>query len=66
MLIIRSWPCPKCTLILLYITLNLKAYKINTSEASPESKKRMTFLKGWSGGGGGRGRGGGWGSRGGE
>ena len=47
MLIISSWLCPKCTFILLYTTLNLKACKINNR------KKYMTFLSGVVGGGGG-------------
>ena len=37
---IRSWHWPKCTFILLYATLNLKACKINNaSGVSAESKK---------------------------
>ena len=46
MLIISSWPCPKCTFILLYTALNLKACKINYR------KKCVTFLRGggWGGG----------------
>ena len=39
MLIISSWLCPKCTFILLYTTLNLKACKINNR------KKCVTFLR---------------------
>ena len=40
MLIIRSWPCPKCTSILLYTALNLKACMINNAPgASAVSKK---------------------------
>ena len=50
MLIARSWPCPKCTLILLYTTLNLKAFKINNaSGASTESKKVRDVSKGGGG-----------------
>ena len=40
MLIIRSWPYPKCTFILLYTKLNPKACKINYPPgASAESIK---------------------------
>ena len=47
MLIIRSWPWPKCTFILLYTTLNLKACKIsNGSGASVELKKVRDISKG--------------------
>ena len=47
MLTIRFWPCPKCTFIRLYTTLNLKACKINNaSGASPSRKKCVTFLRG--------------------
>ena len=47
MLIISSWLCPKCTFILLYATLNLKAYKINNaSGVSAESKKVRDVSKG--------------------
>ena len=46
MLIISSWLCPKCTFILLYTTLNLKACKINYR------KKCVTFLRGVGVGGG--------------
>ena len=50
MLIIMSWPYPKCTFILLYTALNLKACMINNaSGASAESKKCVTFLRGGGG-----------------
>ena len=45
MLMISSWLCPKCTFILFYTTLNLKACKINYQ------KKCVTFLWGWGVGG---------------
>ena len=49
MLIIRSWPCPKCTFILLYTALNLKAWGINNaSGALAESKKVGDVPKGVS------------------
>ena len=45
--IIRSWHSPKCTFILLYTTLNLKACKINNaSGVSTESKKVRDVSKG--------------------
>ena len=48
----QSWPCCKCTYILLYTALNPKACTINSaSEASAESKKVRDVSKG-----------GGWGS----
>ena len=51
MLIIRSWPCPKCTFIILYTTLNLKACKIkNASGVSAESKKVRNVSKEGRGG----------------
>ena len=54
MLIIRSWPCPMWTVILLYTTLNLKACKINDAlGTSIESKKVRDVSKGGGGGGGG-------------
>ena len=38
-LIIMSWPCPKCTFIFVYTIFNLKVCKINNSSgASAESK----------------------------
>ena len=41
MLIIRSWPCPKCTFILLYKILDPQACKINNASGTPaESKKK--------------------------
>ena len=47
MLIIRSWPCPKRTIILLYTTLNLKACKINNASGTlTESKKVRDVFKG--------------------
>ena len=53
MLIIRFWPCSKCTLplILLRTALNLKACTINNaSGASAESKKVGDISKaGWGG-----------------
>ena len=51
MLTIRSWPCPKCTFIRLYTTLNPKAYKINNASwASQSRKKCVTFLRRVGGG----------------
>ena len=50
MLVIRSWPCPKCTFILLYTALNLKTCKINNaSGAKAESKKVRDVSKGGGG-----------------
>ena len=50
MLIIRPWPCPKCTFILLYTALNLKDFTINNaSGASAESKKVRDVSKGGGG-----------------
>ena len=50
MLIIRSWLCPKCTFILLYSTLNLKACKINNATGvSAKSKKVRDVSKGGGG-----------------
>ena len=50
MLVIRSWPCPKCTFILLYIALDLKACTINNaSGASTESKKVRDVSEGGGG-----------------
>ena len=44
----QSWPCPKCTFVLLYTALNLKAYLNNASEALAESKKvRDVSEGGW-------------------
>ena len=41
-MLISSWLCPKCTFILLYTTLNLKACKINYRKkcvgVSPEER----------------------------
>ena len=52
MVIIRSWPCSKCTLILLYTTINFKACKSNNaSGTSTESKKVRDDFKGGGGGG---------------
>ena len=49
MVIIRSWPCPKRTFILLYTALNLKACMINNAlVASAESKKVRDVSKGGS------------------
>ena len=45
MLIISSWLCPKCTFILLYTTVNLKACKINRQK----SKKVRDVSKGGGG-----------------
>ena len=45
-----SWPCPKCTFILLYTTLSLKACKINNaSGTSAEQKKVRDISKGGGG-----------------
>ena len=47
MVIIRSWPCSKCTLILLCTTVNLKAFKSNNaSGTSTETKKVRDDFKG--------------------
>ena len=49
MVIIRSWPCSKCTLrlILLYTTINLKVCKSNNaSGTSTKSKKVRDDFKG--------------------
>ena len=47
----QSWPCPKCTFVLLYTALNLKACLNNASEALAESKKVRDVSKGGGGGG---------------
>ena len=55
MLIIRSWPCLKCTFmrfILLYTTLSLKACTINNPSGPWQGRKKcVTFLRGWGLGG---------------
>ena len=51
MLIIKSWPCPKCTFILLYTALSLKACTINNTSGPPaESRKARDVSKGEGGG----------------
>ena len=42
MLIIRSWPCPKCNFMLLHTTLNLKASKGGWG-GSPEKRPYDVF-----------------------
>ena len=47
MLTIKSWPCPKCTFIVLDTALNLKACTINNAAgASAVSKKVCDVSKG--------------------
>ena len=45
MLMIRSWPCPNNTFIILYTTLNLKACKINNASGAPTEFKKVRDVK---------------------
>ena len=45
MLIIRSWPCPKCTFKLLYISLSPYAWKIHNASGARQSQKVRDISK---------------------